>query len=360
MAERIGQTVNHAQKLLRMKSRCVSHHCAPRHDILSTYWDEKIIFSQRATGQPFSMNIYYCDTFVLPLPPEHRFPMRKYSLLRERVIQSGLVPPENVREPIGATDTQISRVHDADYVQRVKDGTLTKNEIRRIGFPWSPQMIVRSRHSVGGTLGAARSALEYGSGANLAGGTHHAGYAYGAGFCIFNDVVITATTLLAEGVVERVLIVDADVHQGEGTAALCRDNDRIFTFSIHGEKNFPFRKQPSDLDIGLPDGTSDDDYLTQFEMGLLQALSMAHADLVLYIAGADPYVHDRLGRLNVTQDGLRERDALLYAHAASMGLPVATVMGGGYARDINAIVDIHFQTIVAAVAYAGIAAAQKP
>jgi acetoin utilization deacetylase AcuC-like enzyme len=298
------------------------------------------------------MHIYYCDTFVLPLPPEHRFPMQKYSLLRERVLRSGLLAPARVREPRGATDEQITRVHDPAYLQRVIDGTLSEREVRRIGFPWSPQMIVRSRHSVGGTLGAARSALQYGAGANLAGGTHHAGYAYGAGFCIFNDVVITAQTLIAEGLVQRVLIVDADVHQGEGTAALCQDTPHIFTYSIHGAKNFPFRKQPSDLDIGLPDETTDADYLHHFEIGLLQALSVAHADLILYIAGADPYTHDRLGRLNVSRAGLAERDRLLFAHALSMGLPVATMMGGGYARDVNAIVDIHFNSVAQTVAYA--------
>ena len=190
------------------------------------------------------MRIYYCDTFVLPLPPEHRFPMEKYSRLRERVVTSGLIDSAHVREPLGATDEQILRVHSPTYVQQVKDGTLSKLDIRRIGFPWSPQMIVRSRHSVGGTLSAARAALRYGVGANLAGGTHHAGYDHGGGFCIFNDVVITARTLQAEGAVGNVLIVDADVHQGEGTAELTHDDPNIFAYSIHGEKKLPVSQAP--------------------------------------------------------------------------------------------------------------------
>lgn len=297
------------------------------------------------------MYIYYCDTFVLPLPPNHRFPMKKYAMLRERVKQSNLVAADRITEPIGATDHQIGLVHDPAYIERVKTGTLSNQEIRRIGFPWSPGMVQRSRHSVGGTLAAARSALEFGAGVNLAGGTHHAGYAYGSGFCIFNDAVVAARTLQDEGLVHRVLIVDADVHQGEGTAALCDGDDTIFTYSIHGAKNFPFRKYPSDLDIGLPDDTADDDYLHHFELGLLQALSIAQADLVLYIAGADPYIKDRLGRLSLSKAGLAARDRILYGHVGSMGLPVATMMGGGYAQEIDDIVDIHLQTVKLTVQY---------
>lgn len=298
------------------------------------------------------MHIYYCDTFVLPLPSGHRFPMLKYSLLRERVQTSDLLPVGHIIEPVGATDEQLLLVHEAAYVERVKTGTLSEQEIRRIGFPWSLGMVQRSRRSVGGTIGAARSALRFGAGVNLAGGTHHAGYGYGSGFCVFNDVVVAARVMQHEGRAQRVLIVDADVHQGEGTAALCEGDPTIFTFSIHGEKNFPFRKYPSDLDIGLPDGVGDDDYLTQFELGLLQALSVAQADLVIYIAGADPYEGDRLGRLALSKAGLAARDRLLYGYCGSMNLPVATVMGGGYARQLDDIVDIHFATVSLAVKYA--------
>ena len=301
---------------------------------------------------PSAMHIYYSDTFVLPLPPDHRFPMRKYSLLRARVQAANLAHKATVEAAPAATDAQITLVHDPKYLERVKNGGLSRQEIRRIGFPWSPQMIVRSRHSVGGTIGAARSALRCGAGVNLAGGTHHADYGHGAGFCVFNDAVVAARTMQHEEHIQRVLIVDADVHQGEGTANLTRDDSTIFTFSIHGAKNFPFRKHDSDLDIGLPDGTTDADYLHIFETGLLQALSLAHADLVLYIAGADPFMHDRLGRLNISKAGLDARDRLLFQHCGSMGLPVAVMMGGGYARDIDAIVDIHYTSVMHAVAYA--------
>lgn len=297
------------------------------------------------------MHIYYSDTFILPLPSGHRFPMAKYALLRQRVQASGLLPTECITEPIGATDEQLLRVHDPAYLDRVKTGTLSTLEIRRIGFPWSLGMVERSRRSVGGTLGAARSALTYGAGVNLAGGTHHAGYDYGSGFCVFNDVVVAARTMQHEGLAGHILIVDADVHQGEGTAILCDGDPTIFTYSIHGEKNFPFRKHPSDLDIGLPDGTRDDDYLAQFELGLLRALSMAHADMVFYIAGADPYAADRLGRLSVSKAGLAARDRLLFDACGSMNLPVATVMGGGYSNNLDDIVEIHFATVAQAVNY---------
>lgn len=291
------------------------------------------------------MEIFYCDQFVLPLPPEHRFPMRKYSRLRERVIEAALVPPHDLREPDAATDAQLLRVHHPDYLHKVVTGTLTERELRRIGFPWSAGMVERSRRSVGGTIAACRAALTDGLAVNLAGGTHHAGYEHGEGFCVFNDTVVAARAMQDEGRVARVLIVDCDVHQGNGTAALCANDPSIYTFSIHAEKNYPFRKHPSDLDIGLADGAGDDDYLEALELGLLQALSVAHADLVIYLAGADPYAGDRLGRLALTKAGLLARDELIYAHSRSMGLPVATVMSGGYAPDIEDIVDIHVQTV---------------
>lgn len=291
------------------------------------------------------LKIFYCDHFVLPLPPEHRFPMKKYSLLRERVANANLVTQENLCPPPAATDVQLLRVHSAEYLAKVKIGTLSPSEIRRMGFPWSLELVERSRRSVGGTIAASRNALVDGMAVNLAGGTHHAGRDHGEGFCVFNDAVVAARTMQAEMRVERVLILDCDVHQGNGTAALCYDDPTIFTFSIHGEKNFPFRKVASDLDIALPDGTTDDAYLEALELGLLEALSLAHADLVIYLSGADAFVGDRLGRLSLTKAGLLERDKLVFGHCQSMGLPVATVMAGGYAPNIEDIVDIHFQTV---------------
>ena len=276
--------------------------------------------------------------------------MRKYSLLRERVMASNLVPPQHISEPMGATDEQLLRVHSHDYLENVKNGTLNKSDIRRMGFPWSLGLVERSRRSVGGTIAACQNALIDGMAVNLAGGTHHAGRDHGEGFCVFNDVVVAARAMQSEAGVERVLIVDCDVHQGNGTASLCADDPTIFTFSIHGEKNFPFRKMPSDLDIALADGTADADYLEALELGLLQSLSLAHADLVIYLSGADAYVGDRLGRLSLSKQGLLVRDQMVYGLCQSMGLPIATVMAGGYAPQIEDIVDIHFQTVQLAVA----------
>lgn len=257
----------------------------------------------------------------------------------------GVVDAENLLVPEGATDGQLLRVHSADYLHRVKNGLLTKDEIRRVGFPWSPGLVERSRRSVGGTINACRSALQEGHAVNLAGGTHHAGRDHGEGFCVFNDVAVAARTMQAEDRVQRVIILDCDVHQGNGTAAILASDPSIFTFSIHGQKNFPFRKYPSDLDIGLEDGIADSEYLAVLEDGASRAIRRANADLAIYISGADPYVGDRLGRLSLSKDGLAERDRLVYSLCQRAGLPVATVMGGGYSKQVEDIVDIHLQTI---------------
>lgn len=294
------------------------------------------------------MKIFYCDHFDLPLPPDHRFPIQKYTRLRERVQAMGLIPPHDWCEAEPATDEQLLRVHSPSYLHKVVSGSLTERELRRLGFPWSHGMVERSRRSVGGTIGACQAALADGLAVSLAGGTHHAGYEHGEGFCVFNDVVVGARAMQATDQVGRVLIVDCDVHQGNGTAALCANDPTIFTFSIHAEKNFPFRKYPSDLDIGLADGVGDTEYLDALELGLLQALSVAHADMVIYLAGADPYVGDRLGRLAISKAGLSARDQLVYDQCQSMGLPIATVMSGGYAPNIDDIVDIHVQTVTLA------------
>jgi acetoin utilization deacetylase AcuC-like enzyme len=291
------------------------------------------------------MKIFYCDHFVLPLPEKHRFPMQKYSLLRERVVAGRLVPPNHLLEPESATDDQLALAHAVDYIERVKQGTLSAQEIRRIGFPWSPKLVERARRSVGGTIGACRAALREGIGVNLAGGTHHAGRDHGEGFCVFNDSAVAARTMQAEKRVERVVIIDCDVHQGNGTAAILSNDRSIFTFSIHGEKNFPFRKVSGDLDIGLPDGTADSAYLAALEAGLHEALARAQADLAIYLAGADPYAGDRLGRLALSKAGLVERDRLVLEQCRLAGLPVAIVMAGGYAEPPTETVDIHFQTV---------------
>jgi acetoin utilization deacetylase AcuC-like enzyme len=294
------------------------------------------------------LKIFYTDHFVLPLPPEHRFPMQKYSLLRQRVVESGLIAPEDMLVPHAATDAEITRAHDPDYLHRVQFGLLTPQEIRRIGFPWSPQMVERSRRSSGATIEACRAALEDSFAANLAGGTHHAFHDCGQGFCVFNDSAIAARAMQAEGRARRIIIIDCDVHQGNGTAAILAGDPTIFTFSIHGAKNFPFHKEQSDLDIELEDGTDDATYLAALERGLHQALDRVQAELVIFLAGADPFVGDRLGRLALTKQGLADRDQLVFDCCQAAGLPVAVTMAGGYAPCIEDIVDIHFQTIQAA------------
>ena len=275
--------------------------------------------------------------------------MQKYALLRQRVAESGLIAPEDMRVPHAATDIEIERAHDPDYLRRVQAGELTPQEIRRIGFPWSPEMVERSRRSSGATIEACRAALQDGFAANLAGGTHHAFRDCGQGFCVFNDSAVAARAIQAEGGVRQVVIIDCDVHQGNGTAAILAGDPTIFTFSIHGAKNFPFHKERSDLDIELDDGTDDATYLAALERGLSQALAQAQAELAIYLAGADPFVGDRLGRLALSKNGLAERDRLVFDYCQAAGLPVAITMAGGYAPQIEDIVDIHFQTIRAAV-----------
>jgi len=312
------------------------------------------------------MKVFSCDQFTFPLPEGHRFPLPKYSLLSQAVEAAGLVAPGDLRVPEPATDEQILRAHDADYLWRVGNGQLTPQEIRRIGLPWSPELVVRARYSVGGTIAACRAALEDGLAVNLAGGTHHASRDRGQGFCLFNDSIIAVRVLQAEGRVRRVVILDCDVHQGNGTAALARDDPTIFTFSIHNEDNFPLQKEPSDLDIGLPDGTGDEVYLAALEGGVRQALdaldpdapwagsstsradlstSRADADLVLYLAGADPHQGDLLGRFALTNDGLARRDRLVLDLCRRAGLPVAVVLAGGYARRVEDTVELHLQTV---------------
>ncbi len=291
------------------------------------------------------MKVFYSDHFVLPLPAGHRFPMKKYSMLRERVDRNGICGPGELRAPHAVTDEEILRAHAPGYLEKVVTGTLTDKEMRRIGFPWSQRMVERSRRASGGTLDAARVALSEGIAGNLAGGTHHAFADRGEGFCVLNDSAIAARTLLAEGLVEKVVVLDTDVHQGNGTAAIVRGDDRVFTFSIHGAKNYPFHKEESDLDAPLPDGASDEAFLLVLGERLERVLDLEDWNLAIFLAGADPFVGDRLGRLSVSKEGLAERDRLVFASCRERGIPVAVTMAGGYAREVSDIVDIHFRTI---------------
>ena len=294
------------------------------------------------------MKVFYSDQFVLPLPDGHRFPMVKYSMLRERVIQSGICGPGELRVPDAVTDEEILRAHETDYLHRVVTGTLTPKEVRRIGFPWTERMVERSRRASGGTIGACRAALEDGVAANLAGGTHHALSGRGEGYCVFNDSAIAARAVQDAGLVERVVVIDTDVHQGNGTARILVGDPSVFTFSMHGEKNFPFDKENSDLDIPLPDGADDTEFLEALKRGLDIALDRSNAELAIYLAGADPFENDKLGRLKVTKPGLAERDRLVLDACRERDIPVAVTMAGGYAREVSDTVDIHFQSISAA------------
>ncbi|HEX5975169.1 MAG TPA: histone deacetylase [Rubrobacteraceae bacterium] len=291
------------------------------------------------------MKVFYSDHFVLPLPEGHRFPMIKYSMLRESVAASGICGPEEMIVPHPVSDAEILRSHEEGYLRRVASGTLTEKEMRRIGFPWSKRMVERSRRASGGTLGACLAALEDGFAANLAGGTHHAFADRGEGYCVLNDSAIAARAVQAEGLVERIVVVDTDVHQGNGTAAIVRSDATIYTLSIHGAKNFPFRKEESDLDLALPDGADDGEFLDALADGLERALEESRAELAIYLAGADPFEDDRLGRLSVSKEGLAERDSLVLESCRERGIPVAVTMAGGYARNVEDTVEIHLQSI---------------
>jgi acetoin utilization deacetylase AcuC-like enzyme len=311
---------------------------------------------------------FYSDTFVLPLPDQHRFPMAKYRLLRERLVAEGVLSPDDLHipEPIAWDDLRL--VHDGLYVDAIADGSVSAEMQRRIGFPWSPMMVERSRRSVGATLAASREVLgtevagrDGGRregrrlpggtevAANLAGGTHHSFRDRGEGYCVFNDVAVAASVLLRDGAIARGAVVDCDVHQGNGTAAIFRDEPSIFTLSLHGANNFPFRKETSDLDVEFADGTADAEYLDALAVHLPPVLDRHAPEIVWYVAGADPFEGDRLGRLKMTIDGLRARDRFVFDTCRARGIPVVVAMGGGYSRDVDAIVTIHANTIREAV-----------
>ena len=285
--------------------------------------------------------IFYHDHFVLPLPENHRFPMAKYRLLRERVEAAGI---GELLVADAATDEQLLRAHSAEYLEKVQTGNLTKHEIRRMGFPWSAEMVERSRRSVGSTIAASRWALQEGVSINLAGGTHHAHVDWGQGFCVYNDAIVAARTLQAEQLISHATVIDCDVHQGNGTAALAENDPAIFTYSIHGARNFPAIKATSDLDVPLPDDCDDDAYLEALEESLWR-IFLHPTDLIIYIAGADPYEGDRLGKLKLSKAGLIQRDRLIRNECRERNLPVAVVMGGGYAKNVDDIADIHFNTV---------------
>ncbi|WP_349742288.1 histone deacetylase family protein [Roseateles cavernae] len=294
------------------------------------------------------MQAFHADAHSLALPPGHRFPQSKYRMLRERLERDPgplrLVPAE------AASEGELALVHTPDYMDAVLLGRLTAAQQREIGFPWSPTMAERSRRSVGATIMAARAALTEGVAANLAGGTHHAYADKGSGYCVFNDVAVAARLMQAEWHgsqrrLLRVLVIDLDVHQGNGTAAIFRDDESVFTFSMHGAKNFPFRKEASDLDVELPDGCSDQPYLAALDQALDQVWRRCTPQLAFYLAGADPHEGDRLGRLKLSEAGLRERDRRVLQQLRERGIPVALSMAGGYGHDLNTTVAVQVNTL---------------
>lgn len=302
------------------------------------------------------MRISYSDRYAVPLPAAHPFPMPKYRLVRDRLLAEGSITYWHLIEPPLARDEDILLVHTRDYWQRCVRGALTPHEVRRIGFPWSEGLVRRSRAAVQGTIIAARNALRDGVASNLAGGTHHAYPEHGEGYCVLNDIAIAARVLQRDGLARRIAVIDCDVHQGNGTAAIFKDEPDVFTFSMHGAKNFPARKETSKLDINLPDGVGDEEYLHILREHLPQILDEFNPDLVFYQAGVDPFERDRLGKLRLTMEGLRQRDETAIGACRKRGIPVATTMGGGYAKEINDTVEAHCNTVRTALRFAGHAA----
>jgi len=290
------------------------------------------------------MRVSYTPRYYADIGEGHVFPIRKFELVRDQLLREGTLRPADVVEPQPAPLADVLLVHTDDYVTRLRAGTLSPREIRRLGLPWSKALVRRSFLATGGTLNAARWALAAGVGSNLAGGTHHAYPDRGEGFCVLNDVAIAVRALRRDRLIRRAAIVDCDVHQGNGTAAIFADDPSVFTFSMHGAKNYPLFKERSTLDVELADGTGDDEYMGTLSAHLPRVF--AHEpDIIFYLGGADPYKEDKLGRLALTIEGLRARDDFVLAECRQRGVAVATVMSGGYAADINDTVEIHCNTI---------------
>ena len=292
-----------------------------------------------------SLPVWTSARYSIPLPAGHRFPIAKYARLRERVVEEGLVRREAVQEPARAPREALLRAHDAGYVDAFGEGRLAPEALRRLGLPWSPALVERAWRAVGGTCEAAEAALSSGVAMNLAGGTHHAFRDRGEGFCVFNDVAVALLGLLHTGRIRRAAVIDLDVHQGNGTHAILGADGRIFTFSMHGHRNYPFLRVPGTLDVELDDGTGDGEYLARLAEALPRVLATAEPDLVVYLAGADPHEGDRLGRLGLTFDGLARRDAMVLEACREVGIPVAITIAGGYGRDIETTVEAHVRTV---------------
>ena len=283
--------------------------------------------------------------FTIDLPPGHRFPIAKYAAIRDRVIQRGILPVESILEPDRAERWALALVHTAEYLDKVYDGRLSEAEERRLGLPWSDQLRERSLRTVQATIEAARDALDLGAGITLAGGTHHAFPDRGEGFCVFNDVAIAVRVLQREGRIERVLVADLDVHQGNGTARIFKDDPEVYTFSMHGRKNYPFHKEAGSLDVELDDGCGDEAYLELLARHLEPSIERSDPDIVFYLAGSDPYRGDRFGRLGLSAEALARRDSMVVDACRSRSLPLVLTMSGGYASSVEEIAAIHSESV---------------
>jgi acetoin utilization deacetylase AcuC-like enzyme len=295
--------------------------------------------------------VYFSDSVAIPLPVGHPFPQTKYALLRERVERLAAEGAVKLAASSEIDVRALLRVHSSDYVARALEAGLTRQEQRELGFPWSAAYAARARRSVGATVEAADEALESGWAAHLAGGTHHAFYDCGRGFCLFNDIAVAIHQLRSKGYTPRVLVIDLDVHQGDGTASLFAGDTEVYTLSIHGQRNYPRVKVPGDLDVAMPDEVNDDEYLAALDTALARAWEASRPEMVYYLAGADPFVGDKYGRMALTKSGLAERDRRVFQRCRSDGVRLVTVMGGGYARDINDTVDVYAATISQMVAH---------
>ncbi|MFN6963868.1 MAG: histone deacetylase [Pyrinomonadaceae bacterium] len=297
--------------------------------------------------------VFYSPYYYADIGEGHVFPIRKFELARDILLAEGTLSAAEIVEPAEADPADVLLVHTEDYIARLRAGELTAKEVRKLGLPWSPSLVRRSFHAISGTINAARRAVEFGVASNLAGGTHHAYPDRGEGYCVLNDVAVAVRVLQRDRLARRALVVDLDVHQGDGTAFIFRDDPEVFTFSMHGAKNYPLFKQRSALDIELSDGTGDDEYLSILSEALHRIVHLHEPEIIFYLAGADPYEQDKLGRLKLTIAGLRRRDEMVLDAARRRGVPIVTTMSGGYARDIADTVEIHCNTIRAVKAIFG-------
>jgi acetoin utilization deacetylase AcuC-like enzyme len=290
-----------------------------------------------------TLKVFYTDKYRVPLPVGHRFPMTKYRLTREFLLSNNILNESQLYEPNVATEEEILLCHSEDYYESLRTGSIDEKAIRKLGLPWSYDLFLRSLASVGGSLASAKSAMENGVAGNLSGGTHHAFREHGEGYCVFNDFAIVSTYLQQNKLTKKIAIIDLDVHQGNGTSSILKDNKDVFILDMHGEKNYPYEKIQSTIDVRLPDNTNDEQYLSILE-NKLELVFDFEPDIVLYLAGVDPLKEDALGRLALTKEGLRERDYMVLNECRKRNIPVSIALGGGYAKPVELTVGCYAQT----------------